>query len=125
MFSINSLGRIHLIKIKNVYEGHSERDGFRILVDRFWPRAITKEKASIDLWLKEVAPTNELRKWYSHDPSKWEEFKNKYFIELKEKEELIQKIREFEKESIVTLVYSSKSPLNNAAALLRYMEDNS
>lgn len=114
-----------MIKIKNIYEGHLESDGFRILVDRFWPRAVSREKASIDLWLKEIAPANDLRKWYSHDPTKWEEFKSKYFTELKEKKELIENIKKIEKESIITLVYSSKSPLNNAAALLRYMEDNS
>ncbi|MEO1784542.1 DUF488 family protein [Thermodesulfobium sp. 4217-1] len=114
-----------MIKIKNVYEGHSESDGFRILVDRFWPRAVSKEKASIDLWLKEIAPANDLRKWYSHDPKKWEEFKSKYFTELQEKEEIIEKIRELEKESNLTLVYSSKSPLNNAAALLEYLKVNS
>jgi uncharacterized protein YeaO (DUF488 family) len=113
-----------MIKIKNVYEEHSTKDGFRILVDRFWPRAITKEIASIDLWLKEIAPTNEIRKWYSHDPSKWEEFKDKYFSELKGKDELIKKIKEIEKKSTVTLIYSSKSPLNNAAALLEYIKVN-
>jgi uncharacterized protein YeaO (DUF488 family) len=67
-----------MIKIKRVYEAAAEDDGFRILVDRLWPRGISKEKAKIDLWLKEVAPSNELRKWFAHDPEKWGEFKKKY-----------------------------------------------
>ena len=66
------------IKIKRVYEKPDEKDGFRILVDRLWPRGLTKEKAAVDLWLKDIAPSTELRKWFNHDPDKWKEFKKRY-----------------------------------------------
>jgi uncharacterized protein YeaO (DUF488 family) len=72
------------IKIKRVYENPSKEDGMRILVDRLWPRGLTKQKAAIDLWLKEIAPSTELRKWFAHDPKKWTEFRKKYLQELKE-----------------------------------------
>lgn len=108
-----------MIKVKRVYEKPSEEDGYRILVDRLWARGLTKEKAKIDLWLKEISPSNELRKWYNHDPKKWEAFKNKYKYELKGKEELLKQIKLLEKEKgIITLLFSSKEEkLNNAVAL--------
>jgi len=108
-----------MIKIKRVYEPPTKEDGFRILVDRLWPRGLTKEKARTNLWLKEIAPSNELRKWYSHDPQKWEEFKRRYEGELKDKQELLQKIKQAEKEKgVVTLLYSAKEEeRNNAVAL--------
>jgi len=84
-------------KIKRVYEEPGKDDGFRILVDRLWPRGLSKEKAKIDLWMKEIAPSNELRQWFSHDPEKWENFKKRYETELKDKENLLNKIREIEK----------------------------
>lgn len=113
-----------MIKVKRVYEEPEESDGFRILVDRLWPRGISKEKAKIQLWLKEIAPTNELRKWYSHDPAKWEEFKKRYYEELKSKYDLIEQIKKIEKEEgTVTLLYSSKEEkINNAAALKELLE---
>jgi uncharacterized protein YeaO (DUF488 family) len=108
-----------MIKIKRVYDEPSKDDGYRILVDRLWPRGLTKEKANINLWLKEIAPSNELRKWYSHDPKKWNFFKEKYKVELKEEEEFLNQIKKIEKEKgTLTLLYSSKEPnLNNAIAL--------
>ena len=108
-----------MIKIKRAYEKPSKDDGYRILVDRLWPRGVTKNKARIDLWLKEVSPSNELRKWFSHDLEKWNEFKKRYRIELKKKKELLQKIKEVEKESkIVTLVYAAKDDVHNNAVFL-------
>jgi len=109
-----------MIKVKRVYEKPSKDDGFRILIDRLWPRGLTKEKAKIDLWLKEIAPSNELRKWYNHEPKKWNAFKNKYREELKGKEELLKQIKKLEKEfKTITLLFSSKEEkLNNAAALV-------
>ena len=108
-----------MIKIKRIYEKQSKEDGYRILVDRLWARGLTKEKAGVDLWLKEIAPSNELRKWYSHDPAKWNDFRKKYKEELKDKEELLNRIKELEnKKTIVTLLFSSKEErLNNATAL--------
>ncbi len=109
-----------MIKIKRVYDDPSKDDGYRILIDRLWARGLKKEKAKIDLWLKEIAPSNELRKWYSHDPTKWNSFKGKYKAELKGKEKLLDQIKKLEKEKgTLTLLYSSKEPrLNNAVALL-------
>lgn len=111
-----------MIKIKRVYESSSEDDGFRILVDRIWPRGVSKEKANLDLWMKEIAPSNDLRKWFSHDPKKWEEFENKYKNELKDKKELINKIKETEKDKgKVTLIYSAKDKEHNNAVVLEHI----
>lgn len=109
-----------MIQVKRVYEPSDKEDGCRILVDRLWPRGISKEKAKIDLWLKEIAPSNELRKWFSHDPAKWEEFKKKYAKELEAKQDLIQEIKRMEKETgKVTLLYSSKETKHNNAIALK------
>lgn len=113
-----------MIRIKRVYDPPSKEDGYRILVDRLWPRGLTKEKAKIDLWLKEIAPSNELRKWFSHDPEKWEEFRNRYGKELANKQELLRKIMQLEKEKdIVTLLYSTKeTEHNNVVALQGFLK---
>ncbi len=84
-------------KIKRIYEETKRSDGFRILVDRLWPRGIKKDDAHIDLWLKEIAPSNSLRKWFNHDPEKWSEFQKRYAKELKKKEEIIDTIRKEKK----------------------------
>ena len=107
-----------MLKIKRVYDPVSVDDGKRILVDRLWPRGINKEKARIDEWLKEIAPSHELRKWYSHDPAKWAEFKKRYKQELAGKSELLKKIKEEAEKQTVTLLFSTKElELNNAVAL--------
>jgi uncharacterized protein YeaO (DUF488 family) len=112
-----------MIKIKRVYDIPSKNDGFRILVDRLWPRGLSKEKAKVDLWLKEIAPSNELRKWYAHDPKKWVEFRKRYFKDLDIKRELVNQIVQEMKGGNVTLLYSSKEEkLNNAVALKEYIE---
>lgn len=113
-----------MVKIKRVYDKPSKDDGYRILIDRLWPRGLTKEEAKIDLWLKEIAPSTELRKWYNHDPKKWISFKEKYRKELKDKGELLEQIKELEKEhKTVTLLYSSKEErLNNAIILLEFIK---
>ena len=113
-----------MIRIKRVYDSPAKEDGLRILVDRLWPRGLTKEKAKVDLWLKEVAPSNELRQWFAHDPNKWQEFKSKYEAELKDKQELLDKIKQMEKEKgTVTLLYSTKeTEHNNAVALSAILE---
>jgi uncharacterized protein YeaO (DUF488 family) len=108
-----------MIEIQRIYESPKE-DGFRILVDRLWPRGVQKEKAKIDLWLKEIAPSDDLRKWFSHDPEKWEGFKKKYEKELTSKQDLLNKIRLIEKEKgTVTLLYSAKDTEHNNAVALR------
>jgi uncharacterized protein YeaO (DUF488 family) len=108
-----------MIKVKRIYDQPTKEDGFRILVDRLWPRGVSKENAKINLWLKEIAPSDDLRTWFSHDPKKWEEFKEKYETELKDKQELIQKIKQEEKENeTVTLLYSAKDQEHNQAVAL-------
>jgi len=112
-----------MLKIKRIYVPAAEDDGFRILVDRLWPRGLTKEKAKVDLWLKEIAPSDQLRKWYAHDPKKWAEFKKKYSNELDQKRDLIDQIVKKTKEGDLTLLFSSKEEkLNNAVALREYIE---
>lgn len=109
-----------MIKIKRIYEKYSADDGFRILIDRLWPRGVSKSNAKIDLWLKEIAPTDSLRKWFSHDPKKWESFKKKYQEELKENKSLLDTIKDLEKEhKTVTLVFSAKDELHNNAIVLQ------
>ena len=107
------------IRIKRVYEQPSHEDGKRILVDRLWPRGLSKEKASVDLWLKDIAPSTELRKWFAHDPSKWDEFKQRYLSELKENSEAVQTLKEELKKGQVTLVYAAKDEEHNDALVLQ------
>lgn len=112
-----------IIRIKRVYEPPSNEDGHRILVDRLWPRGLSKSEAKFHCWLKEIAPSTELRKWYGHDPEKWLEFKRRYFSELDAHTDAIKELLEIAREGTVTLVYSSKEQhLNNAFALKEYLE---
>ena len=114
-----------MIKIKRAYEKPSKEDGYRILIDRLWPRGVSKDEAKIDLWLKEISPSNELRKWFSHDPRKWEDFKFKYRDELKEKTEFIKELKKIEKEKkIITLVYSAKDQEHNDVVVLNEILKN-
>ncbi len=108
-----------MIKIKRAYEKPSKDDGYRILVDRLWPRGVSKSKARIDSWLKEISPSSELRKWFSHDIEKWNEFKKRYHVELKNQKVTLQRIKEMEKEhGIITLVYAAKDDRHNNAVFL-------
>ncbi|WP_205341423.1 DUF488 domain-containing protein [Denitrificimonas caeni] len=107
------------IKIKRVYAEPSDEDGRRILVDRLWPRGLTKEKARVDLWLKEIAPSTELRKWFAHDPSKWDEFQKHYLSELKENKDAIQALKDALKKGRVTLVYGAKDQEHNDAVVIQ------
>ena len=106
------------IKIKRVYEKPEKGDGFRVLVDRLWPRGLTKEKAALDLWLKEIAPSTELRKWFGHDPEKWNDFQKKYRKELKENKEAVSTLKEHLKDS-VSLLYGAKDEEHNEALVLK------
>ena len=105
-------------RIKRVYEPPDKHDGRRILVDRLWPRGLTKEKASIDLWLKDIAPSTELRKWFGHNPDRWEEFKERYLAELKGNSEQIQLLKQELDTGIVTLVYGAKDEDHNQACAI-------
>jgi uncharacterized protein YeaO (DUF488 family) len=109
------------VKIKRVYETPDANDGKRILVDRLWPRGLTKEKADVDLWLKDIAPTTDLRKWFSHDPAKWEEFKKRYFDELKNNKEPVSLLKNEIKKGPVTLIYGAKDEVHNEALVLKNM----
>ena len=107
------------IYIKRVYETQNKNDGFRILVDRLWPRGITKEQAQADSWLKEIGPSTALRKWFNHEPAKWTLFRKKYRIELKSSpvlQELLQLCREHK---TITLIYSAKDTAHNQAVVLQ------
>jgi len=111
------------IKVKRIYDAPEHQDGTRILVDRLWPRGLSKEKAKIDLWMKDIAPSDELRRWYNHEALKWPEFKLKYFAELEANPESVAKLLKYLIEGTVTLVYGSKeNRFNNAAALKEFLE---
>lgn len=109
-----------MFRIKRIYDKLERKDGFRVLVDRLWPRGLSKERANIDIWLKEIAPSETLRRWFSHDAKKWDDFRAAYNKELKNKPELIQKIRQIGKEeNIITLLYSAKDEEHNNAIILK------
>ncbi len=111
------------IQIKRVYEPQSRTDGYRVLVDRLWPRGLSKEKLQLDAWMKELAPSNELRKWFGHEEAKWAEFQKRYFKELKQQSELVAELRKRARGHKLTLLYSSREEVhNNAAALKKYLE---
>jgi uncharacterized protein YeaO (DUF488 family) len=113
-----------MIKLKRVYEAPAKEDGFRILVERLWPRGLSKERAKIDLWLKDAAPSPELREWFSHDPGKWEEFRKRYYEELRPKTELLALLKQKSKAGAVTFVFASRDEEhNNALALQKFIED--
>ena len=107
------------IKIKRAYDPPDEHDGTRILVDRLWPRGLTKEKASIDLWLKDVAPSNELRKWFAHDPARWTEFQQRYHNELKHNNEPLARLKQEAAKGPVTLIYAARDQEHNEAVILQ------
>ncbi len=108
-----------MILLKRAYEAWSKDDGFRILVDRLWPRGISKKDAHIDLWLKDIAPSSDLRKWFGHDPKKWPEFQKKYEKELAVKKDLVEKIKKLEREhKKITLVFAAKDEIHNDAVVL-------
>ena len=107
------------IKIKRVYEQPDKKDGERILVDRLWPRGLTKEKAAVDLWLKEIAPSTELRKWFAHDPDKWKSFRGRYETEIRHNYDLVKVLKDKAKRGIVTLVYGARDQKHNEALVLK------
>lgn len=108
-----------MIRIKRIYDQLGDDDGYRILIDRLWPRGISKEYAHVDLWLKEIAPSTELRKWFQHDPAKWEEFGERYRKELSGEKEQLNRIKELEKKHRqVTLLYAGKDEAHTHALVL-------
>mgnify|MGYP000999248683 CR=1 FL=1 len=114
-----------MIHIKRIYDSASDDDGYRILIDRLWPRGFSKEKANIDLWMKDIAPSTDLRKWFHHDFEKWKEFQAKYQKELSGKIELLNELLRLENEKgTITLLYSTKDTQHNQARVLLAVLDN-
>ena len=107
-----------MIKIKRIYDAEDE-EGYRVLVDRLWPRGVSKEKANLDEWMKEVAPSDELRKWFNHEPSKWKSFKKKYLDELDDKQDLVQELLDNAKKGDLLLLYAAKDEAHNNAVVLQ------
>ena len=111
------------IQTKRVYERASRDDGFRVLVDRVWPRGMSKQQAQVHTWMKSVAPSTALRKWFGHDAAKWQEFKQRYFAELDEGPPGLDELLERARSGVVTLVFSARDPEHNQASALReYIE---
>jgi uncharacterized protein YeaO (DUF488 family) len=111
-----------MFKLKRVYEKPSRDDGFRVLVERLWPRGLKKDEVKYDLWLKDVAPSSELRKWFSHDPEKWKDFERRYREELQEQTDAVKLLKQKGREGTVTLLFSSHDEEhNNAVALKKYI----
>ena len=126
--SATGLGRVVAsqrmkIRTKRVYEAPARSDGRRILIDRLWPRGLSKERARVDFWAKSVAPSSDLRRWYQHDPAKWGEFRERYFAELDANPEGVAELRAQLGRGAVTILFGSKEErLNNATALREYLE---
>jgi len=114
------------VKIKRIYEPYLPDDGYRILIDRLWPRGIKKEGAHIDIWLKEIAPSTALRKWFNHEPEKWEEFRRKYHDELNVSKAFSELTSNLRKHKTITLLYAAKEEkLNHAIVLQQFINDHS
>ncbi len=112
-----------MIKLKRVYEQASHDDGYRVLVERLWPRGVSKEQAHIDEWLRDIAPSADLRKWYRHDPGRWDQFRERYWDELKEKQDPVKMLEEKSKKGLVTFVFASRDVAHSGAlALKEYLE---
>ncbi len=108
-----------MIKLKRAYEAASRDDGLRILVERLWPRGVSKQKAQIDLWLKTLAPSTELRQWYGHDPARWPQFRKRYWAELKGQGDLLALLKYVTEERPVTFVYAASDEERNSAVVLK------
>ena len=107
------------VRLKRAYEPATSLDGTRILIDRLWPRGVSKDKAALDLWLKEIAPSSGLRQWFGHEPARWQEFRDRYSNEVHANAEALAQLRELAQQGPVTLVYSAHDPLHNDAVVLR------
>lgn len=108
-----------MLKTKRIYESYSDSDGYRILVDRLWPRGISKDGTHIDIWMKEITPSTELRKWFAHDTEKWNEFTERYTKELTENKQMLLDIKELEHEhQTITILYGAKDTEHNQAQVL-------
>ncbi|MEO8250219.1 MAG: DUF488 domain-containing protein [Burkholderiales bacterium] len=107
------------VTLKRAYEPAADHDGTRVLIDRLWPRGVSKDAAALDLWLKDLAPSTELRKWFGHDPARWAEFQDRYADEVRQNPEPFEQLRDLAREGKVTLVYSARDEEHNDAVVLR------
>jgi uncharacterized protein YeaO (DUF488 family) len=107
------------VKIKRAYEAPAEEDGTRILVDRLWPRGVSKKDAALDLWMKDIAPSTDLRKWFGHDPDRWDEFRRRYAREIEHNLSLLDQLRSLALKGRITLVYSARDETHNDAVELK------
>ena len=107
------------IRLKRVYERPAPEDGLRVLVDRLWPRGLTPQEVSADLWLRDVAPSTRLREWYGHDPRRWDEFRERYCAELERAPRAVRALRELRRRGCVTLLFAARSRSHNHAVVLR------
>lgn len=110
---------MHRIRTKRVYDDATEADGYRVLVDRVWPRGVSKDKAAVDQWMKEIAPSTGLRKWFGHEPERWPEFRKRYRAELEKHGELVDELRRHAARKALTLVYAAKDEEHNQAVVLK------
>lgn len=108
-----------MIKLRRAYDEPKKADGLRILVERLWPRGVSKQRAAVDLWLKDLAPSSELRKWYGHEPEKWEKFRKRYWGELEKKGDLLALLKHRTDEGPVTFVYAAADEERNSAVALK------
>ncbi len=108
-----------MIELKRAYEPPSKADGERILVERLWPRGLTKDRAQIDLWLKDISPSPELRKWYGHDPEKWSEFRKRYLQEVAKKKDSVKLLKQKSRGKTITFVYAARDEEKNSAVVLK------
>jgi uncharacterized protein YeaO (DUF488 family) len=109
------------IRLKRAYDEPHPGDGRRVLVDRLWPRGVSKGDAAIDEWVKEIAPSTELRKWFGHDPARWDEFRERYAKEIQGHADLLGHLRDLARDGLVTLVYSARDEIHNDAVVLRQL----
>ena len=107
------------IRLKRAYEVPSDDDGTRVLIDRLWPRGVKKANAAIDYWIKELSPSTELRKWFGHDPVRWEEFRRRFVLELGQHDDQLSRLRDLARHGRITLVYAAHDELHNDAVVLR------
>jgi len=107
------------VRLKRAYEAASADDGTRVLIDRLWPRGVRKDAAAIDLWLKDIAPSTELRQWFGHDPARWDEFRQRYSAEVRANAQAFEQLRELARNGPLTLVYSAHDEAHNDAVVLR------
>ncbi|MBS0384515.1 MAG: DUF488 family protein [Proteobacteria bacterium] len=107
------------IRVKRIYEPVARTDGRRVLVDRLWPRGVSKDAAALDDWLQEIAPSERLREWFNHDPVRWQEFRRRYSAELRNRRDLVRRLRQFARQAPVTLLYGARDEKHNQAVALR------